>query len=414
MKAPALEVAEVMRAYGREYMQLYGDHMPAVHRKAMADMLDCRTPAMGGTTYHCPGCDHYHYSYHSCGNRNCNKCGNQRTQQWLGQTGTLLLPVDHFMVTFTLPGELRRLARSHQKLFYGLLMKCAAASLQTLGWDSRYVGGQLAMMGVLHTWGRDLSYHPHVHMIVAGGGLWANEGLHLRQGCAGQVWLAARPDFLMPVKALSLIFSAKFRDALKKADPPLFASVHKPIWKQPWVVHSQSVGSGQAALKYLAQYVFRPAISNKRLVSMAAGKVTFRWQHAQTNQWKTTTLDAIEFIRRYLQHVLLRGFVKVRYYGLYAHRHRGQLSRLCDTMKTTASDGIIPSSEQVDTLSPEAPSAKPVTCCHCGQSMFVVGTIPRSRHLSEWPHAPPAGSANHTGYRNHGLSILQNVPVNHQ
>jgi len=401
MKPPAMEVADVMRAYGGQYLQSYGNRMPAVHRKAIADITDCRTPAMGGATWHCPDCEQWQYSYHSCGNRNCNKCGNERAQRWLEQTGKLLLPVDHFMVTFTLPGDLRQLARSHQRLFYGLLMRCSARALQTLGWDSRFVGGRLAMMGVLHTWGRDLSYHPHVHMIVAGGGLWADEGL----------WLEAHPDFLVPVKALSKIVAAKFRDALKKADPPLFATVHKEIWKRPWIVHSTSVGRGQAALKYLATYIFRPAISNKRLVSMTDGKVTFRWKHSQTRRWNTTTLDSIEFIRRYLQHVLPRGFVKVRYYGLYAHRHREQLNRLCNTLETTASNGIIPSSEQVDTLPPKSPPTKPFTCRCCGQPMRMVEHIPRG---GPWPHAPPAGSANHPGYRKPDLTIAHNVPVNHQ
>jgi len=153
------------------------------------------------------------------------------------------------MVTVTLPGELRQMARSHQRLFYGLLMSCSAASLQTLGWDSRFVGGQMAMMGVLHTWGRDLSYHPHVHIIVAGGGLWADEGL----------WLAARSDFLMPVKALSKIVAGKFRDGLKKQAPQLYNLIDPSVWCGPWVVHCQPVGKGQAALKYLATYIFRPA-----------------------------------------------------------------------------------------------------------------------------------------------------------
>lgn len=154
MKAPAMEVADVMRTSGGQYITA------------------CRTPVMGGKTFWCSSCHHYQYSYHSCGNRNCNKCGNERTQHWLEKTGKLLLPVEHFMVTVTLPGELRQMARSHQKLFYGLLMSCSAASLQTLGWDARFVGGQMAIMSVLHTWGRDLSYHPQVHMFVASGGLW--------------------------------------------------------------------------------------------------------------------------------------------------------------------------------------------------------------------------------------------------
>jgi hypothetical protein len=339
----------------------------------------CRTQAMGGTTYYCPDCDQWQYSYHSCGNRNCNKCGNERAQHWLEKTGKLLLPVEHFMVTVTLPGELRQMVRSRQKLFYGLLMQCTAASLQPLGWDSRFVGGQMAMMGVLHTWGRDLSYHPHVHMIVAGGGLWVDE----------ELWLAGRSDFLMPVKALSKIVAAKFRDELKKQDLSLFQAIDGSVWRGPWVVHCQPVGKGQAALKYLATYIFRPAISNGRLLSLENGIVSFRYQCSQTGRWKICRLEAIEFIRRYLQHVLPRGFVKVRYYGLYGHRHRERLERLRDTLDHPAGDKRIPSSEQGDSPPSESPPAKPSTCRHCGQPMLAVETVPRSRPLTRWPNAPP-------------------------
>lgn len=356
--------------------------MPAIHRKAIDDILACRTPAMGGTTYHCPDCDHYHYSYHSCGNRNCNKCGNERAQDWLIKAGSLLLPVDHFMVTFTLPGELRQMARSHQRLFYGLLMSCAAASLQTLGWDSRFVGGQLAMMGVLHTWGRDLSYHPHVHMIVAGGGLWTDE----------ELWLEARPDFLVPVKALSRIIAAKFRDGLKKQAPELFGEVDSAVWRGSWVVHSQppTGGKGQPALKYLAQYIFRPAISNGRLVELHDdGTVSFRYQDSQTKRWKICRLNAVEFIRRYLQHVLPRGFVKIRYYGLYAHRHRERLGRLRQNLELPAGESPFSSGElsvQVETPPSEPLAPAHATCRCCGRPMLVVATIPRG---GPWPKAPP-------------------------
>ena len=305
------------------------------------------------------------------------------------------------MVTFTLPGQLRQLARSRQKLFYGLLMACAAASLQHLGWDSRFVGGRLAMMGVLHTWGRDLSYHPHVHMIVAGGGLWPDEGL----------WLEARQEFLMPVKALSKIVAAKFRDALKKADPSLFASVSKAIWKWPWVVHCKGVGSGEAALKYLATYIFRPAISNKRLVRLAGDKVTYRWQDSQTSRWTTTALDAIEFIRRYLQHVLPRRFVKVRYYGLYAHRHREQLNTMRASLEKPSAGQPAGLSQTQDDIPAAALAPKPILCRCCGQPMFALSKIPRG---GPWPHAPPAGAANHPGYRKQNLTIHHKVPVNHE
>lgn len=386
MKAPAIEVADVMRTFGGEYTQLYGDRMPAMHRKATADMMACRTPPMGGTTFWCPSCGHYQYSYHSCGNRNCNKCGNDKAQQWLEHTGRLLLPVDHFMVTVTLPGELRQMARSHQRLFYGLLMSCSAASLQTLGWDSNYVGGQMGMMGVLHSWGRELSYHPHVHMIVAGGGVWADEGLHLRQGYGGQVWLAGRSDFLMPVKALSKIVAGKFRDGLKKQAPQLFQAIDPSVWRGPWVVHCQPVGKGQSALKYLATYIFRPAISNGRILDVKNGVVSFRYQCSQTGRWNVCRLKALEFIRRYLQHVLPRGFVKVRYYGLYGHRHRKRLNRLRETLDRSAGDKTTPSVEQGGAPPSESPPAKSSTCRHCGRPMLTIANVPRG---GPWPNAPP-------------------------
>lgn len=283
------------------------------------------------------------------------------------------------MVTVTLPGELRRLARSRQRLIYGLLMKCAAEALQTLGWDSRFVGGQLAMMGILHTWGRDLSYHPHVHMIVAGGGLWADEDL----------WLAPRHGFLMPAKALSVIVAAKFRDHLKKQARQLYQSVDPAIWLASWVVHIQGVGKGEAALKYLAQYIFRPAISNKRLVSMEDGQVSFRYLDSQSSQWKVCRLEAMEFIRRYLQHVLPSGFVKVRYYGLYAHRSRDKLDRLRNQLAGTdtgpnRSYGAEILQPDLDT-GQEAPAGTHA-CPGCGQAMHLVAEVPRGGF---WPHAPP-------------------------
>lgn len=376
-RRPAIELADLMRAVGPRYLLTYGEAIPGFHRKAIRDIIACRTPAMGGTTYYCSLCEVYQYSYHSCGNRNCNKCGHERTQHWLERTGTLLLPVEHFMVTVTLPGELRQLARSAQKLMYGLLMKCAAEALQTLGWDSRFVGGQLAMMGVLHTWGRDLSYHPHVHMIVAGGGRWPDEDL----------WLAARHGFLMPAKALSVIVAAKFRDHLKKQASELYEAVDPSVWLSPWVAHIQSVGKGQAALKYLGQYIFRPAISNKHLISVEDGQVSFRYQDSQSSRWKVCRLEAMEFIRRYLQHVLPGGFVKVRYYGLYAHRHRERLNRLRGKLGTpVGDDGETTPSVQAQATPAEPAAANQTVCPCCGQPMLPVATIPRG---SSWPNAPP-------------------------
>jgi len=380
-RGPAIELAEVMRAFSGQYLSAYGARIPLVHRKAIHDITACRTPKMGGTTFLCPDCRSYHYSYHSCGNRNCNKCQNQRAQHWLDQAGLLLLPVEHFMVTFTLPEPLRSVARSRQKLCYGLLMRCAAEALQSLGYDPAWVGGQLAMMGVLHSWSRDLNYHPHVHMIVAGGGLWPAE----------ELWLQARKDFLMPARALSPVFAAKFRDGLKKSSPEVYAMMAPKVWKNPWVVHIQNIGTGEHALKYLAQYIFRPAISNKRILEMSDGKVSFGYRDSKTRKWRTMRLEAMEFIRRYLQHVLPRGFVKVRYYGLYAHRNRTILQKIAAKMVPGATPIRQEStaggqSRQLRNDAPKPATAPSHRCPCCGEPMVVVSVVRRG---GGWPMAPP-------------------------
>lgn len=363
-----IELAQIMRQFAPTYLKKFGHRIPGIHQKAIHDIIYCRTPKMGGNTYYCDHCQTFHYSYHSCRNRNCNKCQRELAEQWLKKAEDLLLPVDHFMVTFTLPQELRSLARSHQRVFYHLLMKCAADALQTLCYDPKYVGGLPAMLAVLHTWGRDLSYHPHVHFIVAAGGLLEIEN----------IWLTRQARYLVPVQALSIIFRAKFRYALKKQAPDIYQTIDKTVWKQEWVLHSKSIGRGEHALKYLAQYIFRPAISNKRFLNLESGEVTFKYQESSTMIWKTMTLDAQEFIRRYLQHVLTKGFVKVRYYGLYSHRHRQKLGQLKKQM------GEANMQNYENTNQNKAP--KPLTCPRCGRTLLLLGEVLRG---GLWPKAPP-------------------------
>jgi Putative transposase len=237
---------------------------------------------------------------------------------------TLLLPIPHFLVTFTLPAELRALARSNQKTIYNLLFRASSSALQQLALDPRFVGARLGMVGVLHTWTRQLLYHPHVHYIVTGGGLTAD----------GR-WLASRPDFLVPVKALSRIFRAKLRDALKKT--PLFTQVAQRVWRKDWVVHSEPVGSGAQAFQYLAPYIFRVALSNNRLRKLENGQVTFAYKESATDQLKHCTLNAQEFIRRFLQHVLPPRFIKVRYYGLLSPAQRQLLHKARQLLSATTS-----------------------------------------------------------------------------
>ncbi len=264
-----VEVAEIFRLHGPQYREQFGAQMLPSHLRAMQDIEQCRTATLGGQVYYCQKCAERRYSYHSCKNRHCPKCQNEQANEWLQEQQNLLLPVNHFLVTFTLPAELRAVARSNQKLIYNLLFRASSAALLKLAQDPRFSGAQIGMVGVLHTWTRQLLYHPHVHYIVTGGGL-TQDGS----------WQSSRPDFLVSVKALSPIFRAKFRDHLKKTE--LFAQVGEQAWKKKWVVHSEPVGTGEAVFKYLAPYVFRVAISNNRILKLEQGQVTFKYKESAT------------------------------------------------------------------------------------------------------------------------------------
>jgi hypothetical protein len=310
------KLADIFRRYGPDYIERFGSRMLPSHRRALHDIAACRTEQMGGHLYCCenPECEHVLYAYHSCGNRSCPKCGQDKTQRWIERQHDFLLPVQYFLVTFTLPCELRPMARSNQKVLFDLLFKSSAEALQKLAKDPRFVGGELGMMGGLHTWQRDMGYHPHVHFIVPGGGLSPDR----------TKWLPANPEFFLPVEALSPIFRAKFRDALKKTD--LFHSAPARVWQKDWVVHCKPVGNGDRALKYLAPYIYRVAITNNRIEKLENHHVTFRFKNSRTDQWKTTTLPVFDFIHRFLQHVLPKGFVKIRYYGFMAPNKKALLA----------------------------------------------------------------------------------------
>lgn len=355
-----VEVAEIFRLHGPAYREKFGDRMLPSHRRAMQDIETCRTESLGGQVYFCNQCQQQRYSYHSCKNRHCPKCQNDQANDWLAEQQNLLLPFHHFLVTFTLPEELRALARSHQKTIYNLLFRASSAALQQLAQDPRFVGGRLGMVGVLHTWTRQLLYHPHVHYIVTGGGL-TDDGR----------WRAARKDFLVPVKALSPIFRAKFHQALKQTE--LLTQVPSRIWRKDWVVHSQAVGSGQQAFQYLAPYIFRVAISNNRLRKLHDGRVTFAYKESATDQLKHCTLTAAEFIRRFLQHVLPNRFIKVRYYGLLSPAHRQLLQQARQLLPASTST---PKNEAVRTNEPPAL----LSCPHCGAPLTLLSPLaPRGR-----------------------------------
>lgn len=351
-----VELADIFRRYGPDYIERFGARMLPSHRRAMQDIVACRTEQMGGQLYRCenPDCEQFVYAYHSCGNRSCPKCGQDKTQRWIEKQHNLLLAIHYFLVTFTLPCELRPIARSNQKTIYDLLFRSSAAGLQKLAKDPRFVGGDIGMIGGLHTWRRDMGYHPHVHFIVPGGGLSPDRSK----------WLPANADFFVPVQALSPIFRAKFRDGLKKTD--LFNAVPTDVWQKDWVVHCKPVGNGDSALKYLAPYVYRVAITNNRIEKLENDQVTFRFKNSDTEQWQTATVPALKFIHRFLQHVLPKNFVKIRYFGFLSPNSRNLLAVAKYLLGDTTASQVTPTDHQ------------PYTCPHCGAKLRWLEPLPKS------------------------------------
>jgi len=364
-----ITLGEIFRRYGPAYREKYGERMPPSQRAAMAAIERCRTEALGGHIYTCPHCARVRYCYHSCRNRHCPTCQQGQAQVWLTQQQDLLLPVPYFLVTFTLPAQLRSLARQQQRRIYALLFRSSATALQQVAADPRFLGGQIGMVGVLQTWTRDLRSHPHIHYLVPAGAL-APDGAR---------WLAAKGRFLVHVKPLAKLFRGKVRAALRQLK--LEAEVPRATWSTPWVVDCRPVGTGQAALKYLARYVFRVALSNNRIVSVANDQVTFRYRVADTKQTKRCTLPVEAFIGRFLQHVLPKGFVKVRYYGLFSPANRQQLAQvrklLAGAAGACASPGLVQGGAPVPAEQPEALRFR---CPVCGTVMQITEVVmPASR-----------------------------------
>jgi hypothetical protein len=355
-----LELADIFRAFGNDYRQKYTDKLLSSHRQAMWAIERCRTEALGGQVYGCPSCHEVQYSYHSCRNRHCPKCQHELTQEWLKVQEELLLPVPYFLLTFTLPSQLRTLVSRNQKFMYALLFRASADATQQLALDPRHLGGQIGMVGVLHTWTRNLVYHPHIHYLVPGGGLSASGN-----------WLSAQNKFFLPVRALSKLFRAAFRRGLENT--PLFAQIEKSVWKKEWVVNCKAVGNnGQAALKYLAPYIHRVAISNRRLIKFSntgnieTSQVSFRYRVSNTGQIKTCTLSAESFMHRFLQHILPHGFVKVRYYGFFGASVRTRLRSIQNLL------ALHTQPQQGAELTPESECADPqpkILCPRCGAPM---------------------------------------------
>ncbi|MEE4212926.1 MAG: transposase [Parvularcula sp.] len=348
------ELADIFRAHWPEYLRRHPNRVLPSHRAAVQRMLDCRTAALGGRVYACP--EHgKSYAYHSCNHRACPKCGNDKASAWLEKQGERLLPVPHFMAVFTLPSELRPLARSNQKEVYSLMFRCAWKALAELAANPRRLGLEIAAIAVLHTWGRAMPYHPHIHFLVPAGGFDVVSGK----------WRRIKSDWFIKGKALGQRFRTLVRQEFKKAG--LVGRADPGAWRKDWVAHierPESDDSLEGGLKYLAPYVFRTAISNKRILSAENGKVTFLHTPSGTREAEPMTLDALEFIGRFLQHVLPRGFVKVRYFGYYHHKRKGLVEKAREELGTAPVYRF------------EESKPKPCfRCPHCRREMELVGKL---------------------------------------
>lgn len=359
-----IEIADVFRRFGAAYLDSFGSNMLPSHHRVIADIQKCRTEALGGHVFRCDSCNGQIFSYHSCKNRHCPKCHTAQTRRWLEQRQGELLPISYFHVTVTVPEALRSVFRSNQVDAYGSLMQASAAAILELAQDPRYVGGMVGILMVLHTWTQQLIHHPHVHCLVTGGGVSAD----------GKCWHPAPPSFLFPVRALSRLIRGKVMAHLKRVRPDIV--LPPSAWCQEWVVHCTPWGTGeQAVLDYLARYAFRIAITNCRILEMDETTVTFRFKERKKRRWRACRLTGEEFLRRFLQHVLPRGFHKVRYFGLWhpTKRETAQRVRLMLAMDRPSVGGKPVSGQASGINQQPSRTIKPgETCPQCAKGKLVL------------------------------------------
>ncbi len=396
MPRPSLELADIFRTHGPAWRQANAGHVSLTQLKVMSAIEACRTEALGGHVAGCASCGHQHIAYNSCKNRHCPKCQGPAARDWMAARAADLLPVEYFHVVFTLPAEIAQIAFWNKKAVYDLLFRASAETVLTLAADPRRLGARLGMTAVLHTWGSALTHHPHIHMIVPGGGLSPD----------GTRWLPCRPGFFLHVRVLSRLFRrlflegllalhragelAFFGDLVNLADPASFTTWLAPFRKSEWVIYAKPpFGGPEAVLAYLSRYTHRVAISNHRLVSAEAGTVAFCWKDYRIkhgHRQKVMRLATDEFIRRFLIHVLPDGFHRIRHYGLLA-----SASRRANIAKIRALLGVPQPAPAPETATEHAPLTLREPCLCCGAPMRIIeifrrGQTPRSR-------APPREQA---------------------
>jgi hypothetical protein len=398
MARPAYELAGIFRQHGASYRATH--RLSRQQGRVMRAIEVCRTAALGAHVEECSQCRHTRISYNSCRNRHCPKCQNRERTQWLESRKAELLPVEYFQVVFTLPEEIARMAFCNPEVVYGLLFRAASETLLTIARDPKHLGAELGFFAILHTWGQNLLYHPHLHCVVPGGGLSPDH----------QRWVSCLPGFFLPVRVLSRLFRRLFLSALEKAfrdgklrflgeleslrEAAAFARYLAPLAQREWVVYAKPpFGGPQQALEYLGRYTHRVALSNERLLAVRNDQVTFQWKdYRRKDQQKSRvmTLPAEEFIRRFLLHTLPAGFQRIRHFGLLANRHRQQRLALCRQRLTNPAAELLPPPAACRQLSQALASRPPLRCPQCDAGVMIrLGFLPAYR----WPAAPPPDSS---------------------
>jgi hypothetical protein len=408
-----LEVADIFRDHGAVWRRANAGHVSLDQLKVMSAIERCRTAALGGHVARCENaaCGHTHIAYNSCRNRHCPKCQGAAARDWLAKREAELLPVGYFHVVFTLPAPIADIAYQNKRVIYGLLFKASAETMLTIAGDAKHLGAKIGITSVLHTWGSAMTHHPHVHMIVPGGGLSparGGEGDSPIGTKKSEKWISCRPKYLLPVPVLSLLFRRLFLEMLNTAhadgrlkfhgshagldDKGRFARFLKPVRRSKWVVYAKEpFGGPEAVLAYLSRYTHRVAISNRRLIKVDKNGVTFKWKDYRVEgpaRYKIMTLPPHEFIRRFLMHVLPRKFHRIRHYGLLANGHRAaNIARARELLGVPLRSTDPKEDNKCEPGEPDV-SAHPCPCC--GGRMIVVEAFERGCRPKYWP-PPPAG-----------------------